>query len=303
MTNRKPWEGANVPDELRTPTSYPTVQWINQPFRLDPGQDNGGFFLAGKYGGITLPGSVEARYHNDEGTFTTSIEVTVLAIRSAWVEKQAGMEIRLSGYKDGARKRTQMLLLINDPENGIVGPVKFTTIGTANEQLPIAYGALSSTAKTQGAEPWMFWITLRAGETQTVGSHGVTMTPIEVSTPDADELPEAYVGNETVKRITAMADDIAAWATAWEKGSDISADVFEDDEDAQEIEAPNVPVTTQKYGRTTFGELMQRDMGYAVRVAEHITENPSGFNKSTVGAAQTVLDMGEDEEDTEEIPF
>jgi hypothetical protein len=303
MTQQKPWENVDVPDPLRSGASYPTLQWINQPFRLVPSQDNGGFYLAEKYGSIALPSGVETRYHDDVGTFTTSVEAAILAIRSAWVEKQAGVEIRLDGYREGARKRTQMLLLINDPANGVVGPVKFTTIGTANEELPIAYNALKSTAKAQGAEPWMFWVTISAGETQTVGNHNVTMTPIEVSTPDADALSEAYVGSEIVERIKAMADDIASWATAWEKGSDISADVFEDDEDAQEIEDP-IPVTTQKYGRTTFGELMQRDMGYAVRVAEHITENPSGFNESTVRAAQAVLDMGEDEEDTgDEIPF
>jgi hypothetical protein len=280
-----------------------------------PQQDNGGFFLAAKYGGIALPEGVEAHYHDDEGSFATSIEAAILAMRSAWVENQAGMEMRLDGYREGARKRTQMLLLIDDPENGVIGPIKLTTIGTANEELPVAYNALKSTARAQGAEPWMFWVTLSAGETQTVGDHNVTMTPIEVSAPDANGLVEAYVGSDIVEGITAIADDVADWAAAWEGGDYIGGDVF-DDESAQAVEgvaslppelrgAPDAMVTTQKYGKATFVTLVRRDMGYAVRVANHVIENPGSFKKSTVRAARAVLDMGgeAEKEESEEIPF
>jgi hypothetical protein len=64
-------------------------------------------------------------------------------------------------------------------------------------------------------------------------------------------------------------------------------------------------VTTQKYGKTTFLTLVQRDVGYAVRVANHILENSGSYKKSTVQAAQAVLDMGSkaEEEEFEEIPF
>jgi hypothetical protein len=282
---------------------------------LIPQQDNGGFFLAAKYGGIALPEGVEAQYHDDEGSFATSIEAAILAMRSAWVENRAGMEMRLDGYKEGARKRTQMLLLINDPGNGVLGPVKLTTIGTANEELPIAYNALKSIARTQGAEPWMFWVMLSAGQTQTVGDHNVTMTPIEVSAPDADGLVQAYVGNDVVECITAIADDVAGWAAAWEGGDYIGGDVF-DDENAQAVEgvaslppelrgALDAMVTTQKYGKTTFADLVQRDVAYAVRVANHVLKNSAGFKENTVRAARAVLDIGSEagEEESEEIPF
>jgi hypothetical protein len=301
--NRKPWETVDVPEGMRSQASYPVAQWINQPYRLQPSQENGGFFVARKYGGVELPGGVDAQYHDDPGTFATHLTACLLAMRASWVRKEAGAEIRLNGYEDGARKRVEFLMLLRDEETGeVVGPVKLTTVGTANKDLTVNYRALASTAKAQGAEPWMFWVTLEAGETRQVGDHNVTMTPIRVDVPEPDELNEAFVGTDVLETaIFPLSDDLTEWREAW-NGSDISEDVFDDAEMTYE-EALQVSVKTQA-GHRTFGEIV-RDPDYAQRVIDHILDPDHAFSEEITAAAKLVCDNlpVEIEDDKEEIPF
>jgi hypothetical protein len=305
----KPWEGVVIPDEMRSEVSYPVVQWINQPFRLRPPQENGGFFVARKYGGVELPESIEAQYHDDPGTFATHLAACLLAMRVAWVRKEAGAEIRLSGYENGARKRAELLMLLQAEESSdVVGPVRLTTLGTANKELTVKYQALAATAKAVGAEPWMFWVDLEAGETQQVGDHNVTMTPIAVDIPEADVLDAAFVGSDVLENaVFPLSDDLAEWRHAW-NGDDIGEHAFEGDvEGVDDVQANAVlaaAVKTQQHGKTSFEALLQNDRDYARKVADHISGNPAGFNEGTVAAALTVLEMLDEEEaDEEEIPF
>jgi hypothetical protein len=309
--HRKPWEDVLIPDEMRSEASYPVVQWINQPFRLRPPQENGGFFVARKYGGVELPGGVEAQYHDDPGTFATNLTACLLAIRVAWVKQEAGAEIRLSGYEDGARKRVECLMLLRDEATGhVVGPVKLTTVGTANKELTVNYRALASTAKAAGAEPWMFWVGLRAGETRQVGDHGVTMTPIAVDVPEADALDGAFVGKDVLENaIFPLSDDLAEWRDAW-NGDDIGEDVFEEDFDdgvgtpgMTYEEALQVRVHT-KAGWKAFGAIIQ-DTERARQIVDYILDPASSLTEEITAAAQVIHDehFAEDTEDTEEIPF
>jgi len=326
MANQtRPWETVDVPEEMRSDASYAVVQWINQPSRLSPPQSNGGFFVARKYGGVELPGGTKAQYHEDAGTFATNLTACLLAMRVAWVRKEAGVEIRLSGYQDGARKRVEFLMLLLDEQSGnAVGPVKLTTVGTANKELTINYQALASTAKAAGAEPFMFWVDLQAGQTQRVGSHGVTMTPITVSVPDADELDDAFVGvavlNET---IFPLSDELNKWREAW-NGDNISDEAeydalteetehdtcAEEDEDADGgmsyEQALQVKVNT-KSGWQAFGKIIQ-DTEYARRVIDYVLD-PANNLSAKITAAAEVIDntlFGDEPtavDDEEEIPF
>jgi hypothetical protein len=308
QTQRKPWEDVVVPDAMRSDASYPVAQWINQPFRLRPSQDNGGFFVARKYGGVELPGGVEAQYHDDPGTFAHGLMACLLAMRVAWVKQEAGVEIRLTGYEDGARKRVECLMLLRDEATGdVVGPVKLTTVGTANKELTINYRALASTAKAAGAEPWMFWVNLRAGETQQVGDHGVTMTPIVVDVPEADALDEAFVGADVLENtVFPLSDDLTAWREAW-NGDDIGEDVFEEDDGtgAAEMtyeEALQVRVHT-KAGWKTFGAIIQ-DTERARQIIDYILGPESSLTEEITAAAQVIRDEHfEATEDSDEIPF
>jgi hypothetical protein len=290
---------------MRSEASYPVVQWINQPFRLRPTQDNGGFFVARKYGGVELPGGVDAQYHDDPGTFAIDLTACLLAMRASWVRKEAGMELRLSGYEDGARKRVEFLMLLQNDETGeIIGPVKLTTVGTANKELTINYRALASTAKANSAEPWMFWVTLSAGETQQVGDHGVTMTPITVNIPEADTLADAFVGAGLLENtIFPLSDDINEWHEAW-NGDDISdnEDFYEADEMTWE-QALTVSVKTQD-GAKTFGTIIQNE-DYGRRVTDHILSPDTNFTAEITSAAQVIHDelYEETTEEGDDIPF
>lgn len=313
MTNQnRPWESVDVPDRMRSDASYPVVQWINQPFRLKPSQDNGGFFVARKYGGVELPNGVEAQYHDDVGTFATSLTACLLAMRVAWVRKEAGVEIRLSGYQDGARKRVEFLMLLRgEAPDDIVGPVKLTTVGTANKELTINYQALAATAKAAGAEPFMFWVNLQAGETQQVGDHGVTMTPITVDVPDADDLEDAFVGVDVLEEmIFPLSEELQKWREAW-NGDNISDESEYDTLDGDDEEtamtydqALQVKVSTQS-GWQTFGKIIQ-DTAYARRVIDYILDPANSMSAEITAAAEVInKHLGSEEPDPfeEEIPF
>ncbi len=317
MANQtRPWETVDVPEEMRSDASYAVVQWINQPSRLSPPQSNGGFFVARKYGGVELPGGTKAQYHQDVGTFATKLTACLLAMRVAWVRKEAGVEIRMSGYQDGARKRVEFLMLLLDEQSGnVVGPVKLTTVGTANKELTINYQALASTAKAAGAEPFMFWVDLQAGQTQRVGSHGVTMTPITVSVPDADDLDDAFIGADVLNEtVFPLSDELNKWREAW-NGDNISDETEydelggEEDEDAAKMsyeQALQVRINT-KAGWQTFGKIIQ-DSEYARRVVDYVLD-PANNLSAEITAAAEVIDntlFGDEPaavDDEEEIPF
>jgi hypothetical protein len=192
----------------------------------------------------------------------------------------------------------------------VVGPVKLTTVGTANKELTINYRALASTAKAAGAEPWMFWLNLRAGETQQVGDHGVTMTPIVVDVPEADALDEAFVGTDVLENtVFPLSDDLTEWREAW-NGDDIGEDVFEEDFDdgtGAEMtyeEALRVRVNTRE-GEQTFATIIQ-DTERSRQIIDYILGPESSFSEEITAAARIIRDehfADEGTQDGEDIPF
>jgi hypothetical protein len=308
MTNQnpthRPWANANVPSTLRAQPKPPTIQWINQPRRLTPPQPNGGFFAPRKYG-ITIPG-IECRYRDDEGTFNTQLVASLIAMKTYWVKKdnQQSPEYRVDGYEDGARKRLDFLLIYFDLDQGTYyGPAKFTCKGTVNRGVNYDYYALVSKATAQGAEPWMFRVVLQAEETMSnVGENGVEMTPLSLIAPPADELTSAYVGQDVVDFIIEKNNVIDAWI---QDGYEAEVDNFDDGSTEVEVALAS-PITTEQYGETTFGTLVENDSDYAKRVVDYVIDNPSGFNDHTVAAAITLADLSmlsEEPDEADEIPF
>ncbi len=261
-TTQKPWEGAQVPDAMRTRRSYPTVQWINRGGDLKPPQEHGGFFAAQKYGNGALPGGVEARFHEDDGFFSRGFEAAILAVRQAWFMQENGASARLRHYEEGARKRVQALILLKGDDGEVIGPVKLTVVGLANEALPEAYWALNTVASGADAQPWMFWVDL------------------------ADELADAFIGLDAVERVVALADDVAAWREAWNGGSAIEEAA--PDEDGDLARAKSVRVNTKQYGSATLGEIVQKDLDYARELVEFIAEHPEQYKPNQTKAAEII---------------
>jgi hypothetical protein len=298
----KPWEGAQVPDSMRARRSYPTVQWINRGGDLKPPQENGGFFAAQKYGNTSLPGGVEARFHQDDGSFSYGFEAAILAVRQAWFLKENGATVRLKRYQEGARKRVQALILIKGEDGQAVGPVKLTVVGLANEALPEAYWALNTVASGSDAQPWMFWVVLSAGETEEVGEHRQRMTPVLAKTPLADELADAFIGLDAVQRVVALADDIAVWREAWNGGGAVEDAASDDEGDL--ARAKSVRVNTKQYGNATLGDIVQKDLDYARELIEFIVDHPEQYKPNQTKAARIIKDaLPKPETADEEAPM
>jgi len=305
----RPWEGLPVPEEMQSSPAYPVIQWINHGWRLAPQQERGGFFSAHRFGVIELPGSIDAKYHNDTGSFSQEMQVAILAMRQGWFVKQGDTSVRVKTYQDKARKKVQALVLLQAGDGSIIGPAKMTVTGLANEAIPEAFFQLNATATQNGAQPWMFWTTMQAGEAQEVGDHGQTMTPIEVMVPSAEELEDAFIGAEAVEMVTGMAEHINVWRNAWNGGSQVEPEATDDDdgEAGRAVVATTVKVKTKKHGSIAFGDLRKKDPDYFGQVVEYIAGHPGDYKANVVQAARLLqahpdasADAGKEED---EIPF
>jgi hypothetical protein len=309
-TQERPWEGLPVPEEMQAQPTYPVIQWINHGHRLAPPQERGGFFSAHRFGVIELPNGIKAKYHQDDGTFSQTIKVAILALRQGWFVKQGDTSVRVKTYRDKARKKVQALVLLRAEDGSIIGPAKMTVTGLANDAIPEAFFQLNATATQNGAQPWMFWTTMQAGEAQEVGDHGQQMTPIEVAVPSAEELEGAFIGAEAVGMVNDLAPHIDQWRNAWNGGSQVepeaTAEAEDDDGEAgRAVVAGTVKVTTKKHGSITFGDLREKDAEYFGKVVEYIVGHPGDYKANVVQAARLLqahpdAEAGKEED---EIPF
>jgi hypothetical protein len=295
----RPWDGLEVPEEMQAPPSYPVIQWINHGWRLDPRQERGGFFAAHRFGMVALPNGIEARYHQDDGVFSQAITLAILALRQGWFVQQGDTSVRVKAYRDKARKKVQALVLMQADDGSIIGPAKMTVTGLANEAIPEAYWALNTTATQNGAQPWMFWTTMQAGEAQEVGDHGQQMTPIEVMVPSAEELEDAFIGAEAVGMVNDLAPHIDQWRNAWNGDSAVEpeASAEDDDEAARTIVAATVVVPTQKYGRVKFGDLRKQDKPYYDKLVTFVVANPGEYKANVVQAARLLQAANKESEE------
>jgi len=295
----RPWEGLPVPEEMQAPPSYPVIQWINHGWRLDPRQERGGFFAAHRFGMVELPNGIEARYHQDDGAFSQTITVAILALRQGWFVQQGDTSVRVKTYRDKARKKVQALVLLRADDGSIIGPAKMTVTGLANEAIPEAYWALNTTATQNGAQPWMFWTEMQAGEAQEVGDHGQQMTPILVTVPQADELEDAFIGAEAVGMVNDLAPHIDQWRNAWNGDSAVEpeASAEDDDEAARAVVAATVVVPTQKYGRVKFGDLRKQDKPYYDKLVAFVVANPGEYKANVVQAARLLQAANKENEE------
>lgn len=295
---QKPWEQYEIPDEMQTQRSYPTVQWINRGADVLPPQKKGGFFAAQKYGNEPLPGGVEASFHEDNGTFSLGFSAAILAIRWAWFsyDQTSGMSLRLPKYEEKARKRVQALLLIRNADGSIAGPVKFTATGLANKQIQLSYWALNTVACASKAQPWMFWLDFSAGDVTEVGIQNQKITPVEVSVLLPDDLSGAFIGSEAVEAAIEMVGDITKWRDAWRPGADIPAPTPSGDEIEAEVSDPPeiiaakmTMVDTSKYEKMSIGDLFLRDAEYAQSLIEFIDGHRDQYAPAQVDAAVELL--------------
>lgn len=289
----RPWDGVPIPDNMRSETKWPTVQWVNWPHLLKQprGLEYGGFFHADRFGAVPLPGSVPAQYREDSGVFTHHLTAAVLATRWSWVESRGeGRKkswVKIFKYRAGARKRVEALILVKGENGTFMGPLKLTMIGTANDALTEAMEAFGIVASAANAQPWMFWGDLDAVKMEARGEHGTEMTPLWVKMPAPAELDTAYIGADAVQLVTSLAAEIAEWREDWKNLADEEPEAEIVDTDPFEA-AKDVRVRTKKHGDCTLGAMQQQDPAYAKQVREYIIANPAKYKPEQVEAAKVL---------------